>query len=158
MIIGFDGAPASVQAVQEAGALFAPRPALVVFVWAAGRSFEEATLPEAGALEEPPGVLDLGNAFEVERAASDQAQQLAEQGTVLARKAGLQADGLAVPHDATVAETLIRLAREHDAPALVVGMREHRRLTGLGPGKALADLLHAAPCPVLVCTAPKPDA
>ena len=64
MIIGFDGAPASVQAVQEAGALFAQKPALVVFVWAAGRSFEEATLPETGALEEPGGILDLGNAFE----------------------------------------------------------------------------------------------
>ncbi|MFY9671302.1 MAG: hypothetical protein WAK44_25405, partial [Trebonia sp.] len=58
VIIGFDGAPASVQAVQEAGAILAPKPALVVFVWAAGRSFEEATLPETGALEEPGGVLD----------------------------------------------------------------------------------------------------
>ena len=158
MIIGFDGEPASVQAVQEAGVLFAPRAALVVFVWAAGRSFEEATLPETGGLEEPGGVLDFGNAFEVERAASDQAQQLAEQGAELARKAGLQAEALAVPHETTVADALVKMAREHDAPALVVGMHEHRRLTRLGPGKTLADLLHAAPCPVLVCGAAKPDA
>lgn len=158
MIIGFDGAPASVQAVQEAGALFAPKPAIVVYVWAAGRSFEEATLPETGGLEEPGGVLDFGNAFEVERAASDQAQQLAEQGAELARKAGLQADALIVPHEATVADELIKLAREHDAAALVVGMHEHRRLTGLGPGKTLADILHAAPCPVLVCGTPQPGA
>jgi len=158
VIIGFDGAPASVQAVQEAGALFAPKPALVVFVWAAGRSFEEATLPETGGLEEPGGVLDFGNAFEVERAASEQAQQTAEQGAELASKAGLQAEALAVPHDTTVADALINLAREHDAAALVVGMHEHRRLTRLGPGKTLADLLHAAPCPVLVCGAPKPGA
>jgi nucleotide-binding universal stress UspA family protein len=158
VIIGFDGEPASVQAVQEAGPLFAPRAALVVFVWAAGRSFEEATLPETGALEEPGGVLDLGNAFEVERAASDQARDLAEQGAVLARKAGLQADALAVPHEETVADALLKLAREHDAAAVVVGMHEHRRLTRLGPGKTVADLLHAAPCPVLVCGVQKPDA
>ena len=157
MIIGFDGEPASVQAVQEAGALFAPKPALVVFVWAAGRSFEEATLPETGGLEEPGGVLDFGNAFEVERAASDQAQEIADQGAELARKAGLQADALTVPHEETVADELIKVAREHDAAALVVGMHERRRLTRLGAGKTLADLLHAAPCPVLVCGTAKPD-
>jgi len=157
VIIGFDGEPASVQAVQEAGALFAPKPALVVFVWAAGRSFEEATLPETGGLEEPGGVLDFGNAFEVERAASDQAQEIADQGAELARKAGLQADALTVPHEETVADELIKVAREHDAAALVVGMHERRRLTRLGAGKTLADLLHAAPCPVLVCGTAKPD-
>jgi nucleotide-binding universal stress UspA family protein len=158
VIIGFDGELASLQAMQEAGALFAPRAALVAFVWAAGRSFEEATLPETGGLEEPGGVLDFGNAFNVERAASEQAQQLAEQGAELARKAGLQADALAVPHDTTVADALIKLAREHDAAALVVGMHEHRRLTRLGPGKTLTDLLHAAPCPVLVCGVQKTGA
>ena len=158
MIIGFDGTPASVQAVQEAGALFAPKPALVVFVWAAGRSFEEATLPETGGLEEPGGVLDFGNAFEVERAASDQAQETAEQGAELARKAGLQADALIVPHETTVADELIKLASERDAGVLVVGMHEHRRLTRLGPSKTLTDLMHAAPCPVLVCGAPNPGA
>ena len=77
-----------------------------------GRSFEEATLPETGALEEPGGVLDFGNAFEVERAASDQAQQVAEQGAELARKAGLQADALAVPHETTVADALELFANQ----------------------------------------------
>ena len=146
------------QAVQEAGALFAPKPALVVYVWAAGRSFEEATLPETGGLEEPGGVLDFGNAFNVERAASEQAGQVAEQGAELARKAGLQAEALIVPHEATVADELIKLARERDAAALVVGMHEHRLLKRLGPGKTLTDLLHAAPCPVLVCGTPKSEA
>jgi nucleotide-binding universal stress UspA family protein len=154
VIIGFDGAPASVQAVQEAGALFAPRSALVVFAWEAGRTFEEGTLPEQAL--DAPGTLDLDTAFAAERAASDEAQQLAEQGAALARKAGLQADALAVPPDPTVAETLIKLAREHDAQALVVGMHERHRLARLTPARTLAGLLHAAPCPVLVCGAPNP--
>lgn len=157
VIIGFDGTPASVRAVREAGALFAPRAALAVYVWEAGRTFEETTLPEQGALEEPGGVLDFGNAFAAERAASEAAQQLAEDGAALARKAGLQADALAVPLDTTVADTLIRLAREHDAQALVVGMHERHRLARLAPARTLADLLHAAPCPVLVCGAPNPE-
>jgi nucleotide-binding universal stress UspA family protein len=153
VVIGFDGTPASALAVREAGALFAPRAALVVFVWEAGRSFEDATLPEQAV--EAPGVVDLGTAFAVERAASDEAQQVADQGAALAREAGLEASALAVPHDTTVASTLLRLARESDAPAVVVGAHERHRLTKLSPSRTLADLLHAAPCPILVCVAPK---
>lgn len=152
VIIGFDGAPASVRAVQEAGALFAARTALVVYVWEAGRTFEEVTLPEQSL--EAPGTLDLDSAFAAERAASDEARQLAEQGATLARKAGLRPDALAVPPDATVADTLIQLAREHDAQALVVGMHERHRLARLAPSRTLAGLLHAAPCPVVICGAP----
>ena len=155
VIIGFDGTPASVRAVREAGAVFAPRAALVVYVWAAGRTFEGMTLPEHS-LEEPPGVLDLDTAFAAERAASDEAQQLAEQGAALAREAGLKARGQAVPLDVTVAETLIGLAREYDAQAVVVGIRERHHLAKLVPGKTLAGLLHAAPCPVVACGAPEP--
>jgi len=153
VVIGFDGTPASELAVREAGALFAPRAALVVFVWEAGRSFEEATLPEQAV--EAPGTVDLGNAFAVERAASDEAMQVADQGVALAREAGLEASALAVPHDTTVADTLLRLARESDAPAVVVGAHARHRLTKLSPSRTLADLLHAAPCPILVCVAPK---
>ena len=152
VIIGFDGTPAAEQAVRAAGALFAPKPALVVYVWEAGRSFAAATLPER-ALEEPAGsgADDVSAGFEAELAASGDARQLAERGAALAREAGLQADGQAAPDDGTVAETLIRLARESGAQAIVVGMHEHRRLARLVPSRTLTDLLHAAPCPVLIC-------
>jgi nucleotide-binding universal stress UspA family protein len=153
VIIGFDGSPAAEQAVRGA-ALFAPKAALVVFVWEAGRNFEMATLPEK-ALEEPPGAsaFDISAGFEAEQAAFDQAQQLAERGAALAREAGLAAEGQAVANDATVAETLITLARETSAQAIVVGLHEQRRLMRLAPSRTLTDLLHAAPCPVLVCGA-----
>jgi nucleotide-binding universal stress UspA family protein len=154
VIIGFDGSPASVHAVHEAGALFASRAALVAYVWEPGRRWEEATLPEDAALGEPPGVIDFSNAFAVETAAMDQAQDLANQGAALAREAGLKADGQAVSLDVTVAETLVKLARESDAAALVVGMHERHRLARLAPARTLADLLHTAPCPLVVCAAP----
>lgn len=154
VIIGFDGTPASEQAVQEAGTLLAPRQALVVYVWEAGRAFEETTLPEQAL--QAPGTVDTGFGFAAERAASDEAQQVAEQGAALAREAGLQADGMSVPDDGTVAATLVRLARESNAQVLVVGMRERHGLARHSPTKTLVDLLHDAPCPVLICGAPKP--
>jgi nucleotide-binding universal stress UspA family protein len=150
VIVGFDGTPASEQAVREAAALLAPRPALVVVVWEAGRALEVATLPDRG-LEMPPAALDLRTAFEAETAAYEAAQRMAEHGAALARQAGLEADGLAVADEVTVAETLVRLARERDGQAIVVGAYRHRSLGRVVLGSTLKGLLHRAPCPVLAC-------
>jgi nucleotide-binding universal stress UspA family protein len=150
LIIGFDGTPRSELAVREAAALFAPRAALVVVVWEAGRSFEAATLP-VKALELPHAAIDMRTAFEAERASYEAAQRLADQGEELARQTGLEAEGLAVADDVSVAETLVRLAGERDAQALVIGAHwhgEHRRLV---LGSTLSGVLRRAPCPVLVC-------
>jgi nucleotide-binding universal stress UspA family protein len=80
---------------------------------------------------------------------------MAEIGAALARRAGLAADGQAVADDATVAETLIRLARELDGRALALGAHGHSELRALVLGGTLSDVLRRAPCPVLVCTRPK---
>jgi len=149
LIIGYDGAPAAERAVRESAALFAPRRALVVVVWEAGRAFEAATLP-VKALE-PAATLDVRGGFEAEKAAYEAAQRVAEQGAALAREAGLSADGLAVADEVTVSETLARVAREVDAPALVIGDRRHRQRARLTLGSTLSGLLRQAPCPVLVC-------
>jgi nucleotide-binding universal stress UspA family protein len=150
VIIGFDGSPASVQAIHEVAALLAPRETLVVVVWEAGRAFEIAALPER-TLEAPPANLDIRYAFEAEKAAYETAQRVAERGAALAKEAGLQADGLAVADDMTVAGTLVRLARELDAQAVVVGARRYRGLAKLVHGSTLTGLLHEAPCPVVAC-------
>jgi nucleotide-binding universal stress UspA family protein len=155
VIIGFDGAPASVGAVRESAALTGPRAALVVVVWEAGRNFELATLPDRG-LEAPIVGLDLRTAFEAEEAAYEDARRMAEHGAALASEAGLQAEGLAVADAMTVADTLIRLARERDAPAVVVGDHQHRRLGKVVHGSTLTGLLRAAPCPVVVCGMAQP--
>ena len=150
VIIAFDGVPASERALDEAAALFAPRRALVVVVWRAGRAFEAATLP-VKALELPRTALDLGTAFESERAAYEAAERLADHGAALARQAGLDADGLAVAGDVSVADTLVRVARELDGQAVVIGARDQRDFRRQVLGSTLTGLLREAPCPVLVC-------
>jgi nucleotide-binding universal stress UspA family protein len=149
VIIGFDGTPASERAVREAAALLAPRPALVVVVWEAGRAFDDANLSVA-ALEGPRAALDVRGPFEAQEAAFEAAQRLADQGAALAGEAGLEAEGLAVADDVTVAETLVRLATERDGQAVVIGAHGHHELRKLVLGSTLSGLLRQAPCPVLV--------
>lgn len=149
VIIGFDGTQASACAVREAAALLAPRQALAVVVWEAGRNFQAGTLPEQ--VLEPASTIEIRSAFAAEKSAYDDAQRVAAHGAALAREAGLDADGMAVADDVTVADTLIRLARELDAQAVVIGGQEHHGLTRRGVGNTLRGLLHGAPCPILVC-------
>ncbi len=150
VIIGFDGTPASEQALRQAAELFAPRRALVVVVWKAGRAFEVATLP-VKALEMPRTALDVHSAFEAERAAYEAAERLAAQGAALAGQAGLEADGLAVAEEVSVADTLVRVARELDGQAVVVGAHGHGDFRKLAAGSTLGGLLRQAPCPVVIC-------
>jgi nucleotide-binding universal stress UspA family protein len=153
--VAFDGSSAAERAIREAASLFAPRRALVVVVFEAGRAFEAATL-SAKALE-PAAMLDVSGGFEAEKAALETAERLAEQGAETAANAGLEAEGLAVAGEVAVADTLARVAREHDAQAVVLGDHRHPEFRKLTLGSTLAGLLRQAPCPVLVCGTPSDD-
>jgi nucleotide-binding universal stress UspA family protein len=155
VIVGFDGSPAAVRAMQATASLLGSRAALVVVVWEAGRAFELAAMP-GKPLELPPAMLDIRTAVEAEKAAYQDAQRMAEHGAALAREAGLNAEGLVVADDVTVGDTLIRLARELDAQAVVIGAHQHRGLTKLVHGGTLAALANGAPCPVIACGEPHP--
>jgi nucleotide-binding universal stress UspA family protein len=148
VIIGFDGSPASQRAVHEAATLFAPRPAMVVVVWEAGQAFD-LTLVPTRALDVPIGGVDLRTAAELDQAMYEEAQQLARCGVQLAIDGGLEADGLVVADDVTVADTLVRLAKERDAAVVVVGTHRHGRLAELLLGSTAKGVIERAPCPVL---------
>jgi nucleotide-binding universal stress UspA family protein len=147
VLIGFDGTPAATQALREAAALFAPRPAVVVVVWEAGRAFD---LLEVPVLDLPAAGVDLRTAFELDQAVYEQAQRLAQQGAALARDLGLETDGLAVADEITVADTLLRLAKEYGSQAIVVGSHGHSALGELLVGSTTRAVLKHAECPVVV--------
>lgn len=154
VVVGFDGSPASERALNEAAALLAPRKALVVVVWEAGRAFEMAEVSARNlAYEMPPAVLDVRTATELDLAMAETAQQLAQHGATLARDAGLDAEGLAVADDLTVADTLMRLAEERDAAAIVVGSHGHRGLRKLLLSSTSEAVLRRSSCPVVVVRA-----
>jgi nucleotide-binding universal stress UspA family protein len=148
IVIGFDGTSASEHGLREAAALLAPRRALVVVVWEAGAAFEMMELPNTVGI--PPAPIDIRTATELDRALYERAQRLAQHGAELAKETGLEAEGLAVADDVTVADTLVRLARERDAQALVVGAHGHGRLSEVLLGSTSNEVVRRAECPVLV--------
>lgn len=149
VLIGFDGSPAAERALRESAALLQPRRALVVVVWEAGRAFDLMEIPSVS-LDLPPAGLDVRTAFEVDQAMYEQAQRLAQQGAALARELGLDADGLAVADEVTVPDTLLRVAKEQDSAALVVGSHGHSTLGEILLGSTTHTLLKQADRPVIV--------
>jgi nucleotide-binding universal stress UspA family protein len=147
VVIGYDGSPVADRAVAEAAGLLAPRPALVVVVWEAGRGFE-AAWPVG--LEAPVPVLDIRTALELEEAFYEAAERTARQGAALAMSMGLQAESLVVADDISVADTLIRVTRERDAAAVVVGAHRHGALSEVLLGSTSRDVIRHAPCPAIV--------
>jgi nucleotide-binding universal stress UspA family protein len=147
LIIGFDGTPAAERVVREAGALVAPRPAIVVVVWEAGRVFESATTP---AFEAPSVTLEIQSALAADEKIYQVAEEMARRGAALAVEVGLAATGLAVAEEASVAETLMRVGRQHDAQAIAVGAHSHRGISELFLGSTARTLVQHAACPVIV--------
>lgn len=126
-----------------------PGPALVVVVWEAGRAFEAAEWA-AETLDPPVPTVDLRTAFALDQAAYAEAERAAQQGAARARSMGLSAESLVVADDVSVADTLIRVAREQDAAALVIGARHHGAFSEALLGSTERHVVRHAPCPVVV--------
>jgi nucleotide-binding universal stress UspA family protein len=141
-VIGYDGSPSARRAVEEA-TILATTKVLVVTVWEPGLAFE--LMPPS--IEPVPS--DLSTALELDEVMYERAQKVAAEGVALARDAGLDAQEMAVADELTVADTLVRLAREYDAPAIVVGTHGHGGLRAL-LGSTSQDLIKHAPCAVVV--------
>ena len=149
VIVGYDGSKAAERALAETAERFGSCSVLVVVVWEGGLGFELLDAPSMN-----PFPIDLSAALHVDEEQYERAQLLADHGATLARKWGLEAETLAVADDATPGATLVRLARERDARALVVGSHGHSRITEI-VGHTTAEVIRAAPCPVVVL-APAP--
>jgi nucleotide-binding universal stress UspA family protein len=122
-------------------------------VWKAGLVFELIELPTSS-VGLPPAPLDLRSALETDRSLYEAARRAAQHAAALARTLGLEADALVVAEapEITIAETLLRLAREHDAQAIVVGAHPHGGLLG----STSRSVIRQARRPVLVVRAPDP--
>ena len=94
--------------------------------------------------------VDPGLAVEIDRALHKRADTVARDGAALARSLGLDAESLAVPDDGTIHDTILRVARERNAAAIVVGSRGRSGLRARLEGSTSKGLLKHARCPVIV--------
>jgi nucleotide-binding universal stress UspA family protein len=144
--------PEAETALREAVALFGHQPLIVASVWEPGL----ATM----ALVPPPGELgysylpDPEDVAAIDRAESSRATDVAEAGARLARELGATAEPLAVPDSVDIAETLVEIADERDARAIVVGSRGLGAIKARVLGSTSRKLLHGTHRPVLVVRAP----
>jgi nucleotide-binding universal stress UspA family protein len=157
ILIAYDGSPSADHAIREAGGLLAGRRALVVVVYEQGVGFEFEELPSV-TIGAPPAPLDIRMALDVDRELAERSQMLARHGAELAREVGFEAEALAVADDVEmpVAETIVTVAREQSAAAIVVGAHGHSRLSEVVLGSTSRDVIRRAPCPVVVAR-PMPE-
>lgn len=149
VLIGFDGSDASAHAVREAGALLGGRPALVVVVWEADAAYQVAAVPMSP-LSLTPVTVDVRTAMEVEQELYAGAQHTAQQGAELAGEAGFEAEPLVVADVLSVPDTLVRVADERDAQAIVVGAHGRSGLGELLLGSTSRGVIKRATRPVVV--------
>jgi nucleotide-binding universal stress UspA family protein len=148
VLIAYDGSEVSRAAVRRAGELFAGRQAVLATVWEPGLAAVPVGLPDTmgvGALPPDPATVEA-----VDRLQREHAATVAADGAELARSAGLAAEPLAVPDEVDVADTLMDIARERDAAAVVVGSHGISGLRSRLLGSVSRKLIEHCDRPVLV--------
>src|SRR5207245_5741202 len=124
VVIAYDGSDLAKTAVRAAARLLKPLPALVVTVWEPGLALISNVADAIPPGSELPGP-DFETAVAVDRMMAEHASSVAAQGAELARSMGLDAEPVAVPDEANVPETIVRIAEERKARAAANGSREH---------------------------------
>jgi nucleotide-binding universal stress UspA family protein len=155
VVIAYDGSGAARQAVVDAARLLGSRRALVVTVWEAGLAYATPPMPPDGMMMNP--IVEPDVAEDVDRQVHLHAERLAREGAELALSLGLDAEPVAVADEGDVPYTILNLARERQAAAIVVGSRGLSGLRARLEGSTSKGLLKDASCPVVVVHEPHED-
>jgi len=149
VIIAYDGSPAARHAIGAAAKLLGNCRILVATVWEAGLAYITPAAPADPMMMMTPTV-DPELAQDLDSQLHSQAEQVAHDGAKLASSMGLDAEPVSLPDAGDIAHTIIDLARERHAAAIVVGSRGLSGLRARLEGSTSKGLLAHAPCPVVV--------
>jgi len=146
ILIAYDGSENARHAIERAGKLFTGQPALVLHVW---EPVELAAL-RRGAI----GLSTTVTEIEADETAKTLAQRIAIEGATLAGQAGLDARAEAVESTTSVWETIVNVADQVAAVAIILGSRGLRGLRSLMLGSVSSSVAHHAHQPVLIIPVP----
>jgi nucleotide-binding universal stress UspA family protein len=121
LVIGYDGSELAKAALHRAAELFAGSPAVVITVWEPGLGAmiaPGAGLNLTGVAPLPP---DPKVVSEVDHAQEHHAEVVAREGARIAGSLGLDAEPHAIPDEMDVADSIVDIADDRDAAAVVVG-------------------------------------
>lgn len=150
-VVAFDGSGPAGAALRAAAALFTGRRLLVVSVWEQGLAYALNPMTDiAGVAYVPPPPEEV---IRIDRSQRDHAVSVAEAGATAARELGATAEAHAVGDDVDIAATIVGVADQHDACAIVIGSRGLGRVKRLF-GSTSRALLEQSERPVLVVRAP----
>ena len=144
MVIAYDGSDHARAAVEHAGALLPGRHAIVICVWA------PVVVSASSAMLGAPGGVLMESDFGLDSVARERAQELAEEGAELARRAGLNAQARAAQGTGAAWHSIVRCADELDAALVVTGTRGRSAMAAALLGSTAQGVLHHAHRPVLV--------
>jgi nucleotide-binding universal stress UspA family protein len=144
ILICYDGSPDSKSAIERAGELLRGQPATVLSVWEP--FFAVVTRAYAG-WGTTAGMQDH---MAIDKAGLEHAEELAEEGTQLARDAGLHAEPRTRSQETTTAETILTEADAIGATAILIGSRGRSALKSVFLGSVSHGVLQNADRPVIV--------
>jgi nucleotide-binding universal stress UspA family protein len=147
VLFAYDGSTHARAAIDRAGTVLQPGPAVVATAWT---SFEDAAPAALMALPKDMVGEAVGTLDEASR---ETAEQLAAEGAELARKAGFDAQPRAVRSRGPFFAALLEAADELDASAIVAGSRGRSALAAAVLGSVSTGMLHHTGRPVLVVRA-----
>jgi nucleotide-binding universal stress UspA family protein len=155
LLLAFDGSRPAEDAIRTAAAFFPRASAVVLSVWA---SLQASAMSRIGL----PDALIAEGLAALNDEARDEAHGRAHEGARIAREAALRAEPIETVQRGTTAATIVAVAEEHDARAIVVGTRGRSAVKSAILGSVTYGVLNASTRPVLVARdpaerTPRPD-
>ena len=140
----FDGSQHARAAIEQAGGLLRPGPAVVVTAWP---TLETAAGAAVIAL---PSAIVSEAVADIDTATREDAEAIAAEGVKLAAAAGFEAEPKVIRSARAVFAAIVACADELDAPAIVLGSRGRSTLAATLLGSVSTGVLHHTTRPVVV--------